>query len=135
MTQFLTLNPGLLVLIGSWMHMLPKLELHVFLLNFQRLGRLCLISPGFVQVYRCFLLTFHLYLSGHPPESKIKRFYSWFCGYEAGTEEAKQAAHEQHERLATLTSLERNPLAETFLNINMIIILAVGLYLYLYFSI
>ena len=82
-----------------------------------------------------FPLTHYLYLSGHKPESKIKRFYSWFCGYEAGTEEAKKAAHEQHERLQMITSLERNPYAETFLNINVIVILAVGLYLYLFFSI
>lgn len=75
------------------------------------------------------------YLSGHKPESKLKRFYSWFCGYDAETEEAKQAAHEQHERLAMITSLERNPYAETFLNINVVIILAVGLYLYIFFSI
>ena len=74
-------------------------------------------------------------LSGRKPESKLKRFYSWFCGYDAETEEAKRAAHEQHERLATITSLERNPYAETFLNINVIIILAVGLYLYIFFSI
>jgi len=76
-----------------------------------------------------------LYLSGRKPESKLKRFYSWFCGYNAETEEAKRAAHEQHERLAMITSLERNPYAETFLNINVIIILAVGLYLYIFFSI
>ena len=75
------------------------------------------------------------YLSGHKPESKLKRFYSWFCGYDAETEEAKQAAHEQHERLAMITSLERNPYAETFLNINVVIILAIGLYLYIFFSI
>lgn len=75
-------------------------------------------------------------LSGRKPaESKIKRLYSWFCGYDAETEEAKRAAHEQHERLAMITSLERNPYAETFLNINVIIILAVGLYLYIFFSI
>lgn len=76
-----------------------------------------------------------LYLSGRKPESKLKRFYSWFCGYDAETEEAKRAAYEQHERLAMITSLERNPYAETFLNINVIIILAVGLYLYIFFSI
>ena len=81
------------------------------------------------------LLTRHLCLSGRKPESKLKRFYSWFCGYDAETEEAKRAAHEQHERLAMITSLERNPYAETFLNINVIIILAVGLYLYIFFSI
>jgi len=72
---------------------------------------------------------------GHKPRSRLKRFYSWFCGYEAGTEEAKKAAHDQHERLAHITSLERNPVAETFLNINVFVILAVGLYLYIFFSI
>ena len=77
----------------------------------------------------------YLYLSGHTPESKVKQFYSWFCGYDAETEEAKQAAHEQHERLAMITSLERDPYAETFLNINVIVILAIGLYLYIFFSI
>ncbi|KAJ7389861.1 Sodium/myo-inositol cotransporter [Desmophyllum pertusum] len=71
----------------------------------------------------------------HKPESKVKQFYSWFCGYDAETEEAKQAAHEQHERLAMITSLERDPYAETFLNINVIVILAIGLYLYIFFSI
>ena len=80
-------------------------------------------------------LTCIFYLSGHKQESKLKRFYSWFCGYDAETEEAKQAAHEQHERLAMITSLERNPYAETFLNINVVIILAIGLYLYIFFSI
>lgn len=71
----------------------------------------------------------------HKPHSKIKRFYSWFCGYEAGTEEAKKAAHEQHERLQHLTSLERNRYAETFLNINVLIVMAIGLYLFIFFSI
>ena len=68
-------------------------------------------------------------------ESKIKRFYSWFCGYEAGTEEAKKAAHEQHERLAQITSLERDPVAKIFLNVNVGIILIIGLILYIYFSV
>lgn len=80
-------------------------------------------------------LTVALFVSEHKPHSKIKRFYSWFCGYEAGTEEAKKAAHEQHERLQQLTSLERNRYAETFLNINVLIIMAIGLYLYIFFSI
>ena len=80
-------------------------------------------------------LTVALFVSEHKPHSMIKRFYSWFCGYEAGTEEAKKAAHEQHERLQQLTSLERNRYAETFLNINVLIIMAIGLYLYIFFSI
>ena len=80
-------------------------------------------------------LTVALFVSEHKPHSKIKRFYSWFCGYEAGTEEAKKAAHEQHERLQHLTSLERNRYAETFLNINVLIVMAIGLYLFIFFSI
>ncbi|XP_068743589.1 sodium/myo-inositol cotransporter-like [Montipora capricornis] len=71
----------------------------------------------------------------HNVESKIKRFYSWFCGYEAGTEEAKKAALEQHERLAQITSLERDPVAKIFLNVNVGIILIIGLILFIYFSV
>ena len=67
--------------------------------------------------------------------SKTKRFYSWFCGYEAGTEEAKKAAHEQRERLAEITSLEQDPVAKVFLTVNVVIILIVCLVLFIYFSV
>lgn len=67
--------------------------------------------------------------------SKTKRFYSWFCGYEAGTDEAKEAAHQQHKRLAEITSLEQDPVAKIFLNVNVVIILIIGLVLYIYFSV
>ena len=65
----------------------------------------------------------------------MKRLYSWFCGYEAGTTEAKKAAKEQHERLTVITSLEQHPYAKIFLNVNVIVILCIGLFLYLFFSI
>ncbi|XP_031552878.1 sodium/myo-inositol cotransporter-like [Actinia tenebrosa] len=67
--------------------------------------------------------------------SPIRRFYNWFCGYETGSEEAVKAAIEQEQRISIVTSLEQDPRAKIFLQVNVAIILCIGLALYIYFSV
>ena len=71
---------------------------------------------------------------GDNGKSKVRKFVNWFCGYEAGTQEAVRAAQANKLHLQNLTSLKQDPYAETFLKGNLVLILAVGLYLYIYFS-
>ncbi|XP_031552872.1 sodium/glucose cotransporter 1-like isoform X2 [Actinia tenebrosa] len=70
-----------------------------------------------------------------PHPSRIKRFYSWFCGYEAGSEEAKKAAMQQQQRLAIICSLKQNSKAKIFLNANFLFISVLCVFMMVYFSV
>ena len=92
-----------------------------------------ILYPGFYV--NPAILTWNSLLILAEPKSTLKRFYSWFCGYEAGSYEAQKAAQEHKQRMATISSLEQDPVAKRFLDIMLVVILCVGTFLYIYFSV
>ncbi|XP_020891932.1 sodium/glucose cotransporter 4 [Exaiptasia diaphana] len=68
-----------------------------------------------------------------PPLST--RMLNWFCGYDEGSDEAHKAAMAQQKRMDAISSLEQDSRAKLFLQVNLVIILCVGLSLYIYFSV
>ena len=60
-----------------------------------------------------------------------KKLCNWFCGLDADSAESTA----QNEHLEKLTCLEQDPKAKTFLNVNLVIILLLGFFLFAIFSV
>eukprot|EP00057_Strongylocentrotus_purpuratus_P030522 XP_781922.3 PREDICTED: sodium/myo-inositol cotransporter [Strongylocentrotus purpuratus] len=65
--------------------------------------------------------------------SHVRRAYDWFCGYD-DTAKGKELLKEQQERLSKITSLKQDPRAKVFLNINLVLIIGVTTFMYLFYS-
>ncbi|XP_033116002.1 sodium/myo-inositol cotransporter-like isoform X2 [Anneissia japonica] len=63
-----------------------------------------------------------------------KKGYDWFCGYD-DTMKGKQKAQKHREHLKAVTSLEQDPKAKIFLNVNLVVIIGVATFLYIFFSV
>ena len=63
---------------------------------------------------------------------RIRRLSSWFCGLEPQDPE-HAAQHKQ--RLQQITSLKQHSKAKLFLDINAVVIVLLGVFIYLYFSV
>ncbi|XP_014675531.1 PREDICTED: sodium/glucose cotransporter 4-like isoform X2 [Priapulus caudatus] len=64
----------------------------------------------------------------------VKPAWDWFCGYDySPAGELSQAEFRRH--LHKLTSLKQDPRAKWFLNVMLVIVLAVALFLFVFFSI
>lgn len=68
-----------------------------------------------------------------PRKSVIRRGYDWFCGFD-DSEEGALSAQEQAERLQKITSLKQDKRAKVFLLANLIVLFAIGTFLYAFFS-
>ena len=64
-----------------------------------------------------------------------KRVLQFFCGMSDDVESEKKTAEEQAEHLREITSLKQSPAAKVLLRINLIIILSVAVFMYIFFSI
>ena len=61
-----------------------------------------------------------------------KKVCAWFCGLDGDTSEANAKLNDHLEKL---TCLEQDPKAKKFLNVNLVIILTLGFFLFIVFSI
>ena len=64
-----------------------------------------------------------------------KRVLQFFCGMSNDVESEKKTAEEQAEHLRDITSLKQNRVAKTILRANLIVILSVAVFMYIFFSI
>lgn len=67
-------------------------------------------------------------------ESTCQKVSQWLCGLEGGNQVAIKAEELQEERIKELGSLKQNPRISLILNVNLAVIFAIGLFLYLYFT-
>ncbi|XP_071489845.1 sodium/glucose cotransporter 4-like [Diadema antillarum] len=68
-------------------------------------------------------------------KGQLYRALSWFCGYEADSEDNQRKARQQEKRIREITtSIEQDPRAKTFIYVNMAILLGVSVFLYTFFS-
>ncbi len=61
------------------------------------------------------------------------RFLRWFCGWEEQDQQQEQVQHEQDQHLEALTSLEQSTWQKAVLYLNLIIIIGVAIFFYSYF--
>ena len=59
----------------------------------------------------------------------------FFCGMSDDVESEKKTAEEQAEHLRDITSLKQNPIAKMVLRANLILILCIAVFMYIFFSI
>lgn len=64
-----------------------------------------------------------------------KRALQFFCGMSDDVASEKKTAEEQAEHLRDITSLKQDRVAKLFLRANLIIILAVAVFMYIFFSV
>ncbi|XP_033116053.1 sodium/myo-inositol cotransporter-like [Anneissia japonica] len=66
--------------------------------------------------------------------SACKKGYDWFCGYD-DTMIGREKAQQHREHLKAVTSLEQDPKAKLFLNVNRIFAIGIVTFIYIYFSV
>ena len=70
-------------------------------------------------------------------KSTVRRAVDWFCGIEDATEEgpSKLSREEHLEQFYAIISLKQTKKAKIFLNVNAILLMTIGLFFIVFFSI
>ena len=67
---------------------------------------------------------------------RLGRLTSWFCGVEARDDaENSEAASRHRDRLQRISSLKQHPIIKLFLDINAVVVVLLGVFIYIYFSV
>ena len=64
-----------------------------------------------------------------------RKGYEWFCGYSNAGSSEKLTLEEKKQRVLKITSIEQDPRAIILLRSLLVIILSIGIFIYVYFSI
>lgn len=79
------------------------------------------------------LVTVFLGTTNTKGKSKLMTTFLWLCGMERKQENAENTAPTKHEPLP-MASLEEKPLVKHVLNINLLLCVCAGLFLWAYFA-
>nr|XP_054753048.1 sodium/myo-inositol cotransporter-like [Lytechinus pictus] len=63
------------------------------------------------------------------------RLIGWFCGYGIESTESQRKAREEEKRIRHIKSIEQDPRAKIFIYINMVILIGLSVFLYVFFSV